>query len=215
MIWFHTWNNGPSTIGGVSYAVNAPAVNISFGGNQIGLVPIPMAEMVDSQFHDVSIQLTRAGKVSVVYQGQLIYTNFFVAGWAPTAGLFNITGRCGGSSEWAEVAQLSIKTVLQGAAVAPTILTNPASVTVNERGTRTFSVVVDGTAPFSFQWMDNGADIPGATDGTLTMGPIPYTENNHQIRVRVSNPANPDRYHLRRGDLDGDPGHHSAHGPQG
>ena len=57
VIWFHTWNNGPSTVGGVTYPVNAPAVNISFGGNQIGLVPIPMAQMVDSQFHDVSIQL--------------------------------------------------------------------------------------------------------------------------------------------------------------
>jgi hypothetical protein len=190
VIWFHTWNNGPSTVGGVIYPVNAPSVNISFGGTQIGLYLFPMAEMVDSQFHPVSIQLTRAGKVSVVYQGQLIYTNFLVAGWAPEAGFFNISGRCGGSSEWAAVSQLSINTVLQGAAVAPTILTNPASVTVNERGTNTFSVAVDGTAPFSFQWTDNGADIPNETGATYTMGPIPYTENGHLIRVRVSNPAN-------------------------
>jgi hypothetical protein len=190
VIWFHTWNNGPSTVGGVVYPVNAPAVNINFGGNQIGLVPIPMAQMVDSQFHPVSIELTRAGNVSVVYQGQLIYSNLLVAGWAPTAGLFNINGRCGGSSEWAEVAQLSIKTVLQGTAVAPTILTNPASVTVNEGGTNTFRVAVDGSAPFTFQWTDNGADIPNETGATYTMGPISYSENGHLIRVRVSNPAN-------------------------
>jgi len=190
VIEFHTWNNGPSTVGGVTYPVNAPAVDINFGGNQVGLVLIPMAQMVDSQFHNVSIQLTRAGKVSVVYLGQIIYTNFFIDGWAPTAGLFNISGRCGGSSQWAEVAQLGINTVLQGTAVAPTILTNPASVTVNEEGTNTFSVAVDGTAPFSFQWVDNGTDIPGATDSTYTMGPISYSENNHQIKVTVSNPAN-------------------------
>src|ERR1039458_7513401 len=61
-IWFHTWNNGPSTVGGVIYPVNAPAVNISFGGTQIGLYLLTAAQMVDSQFHDVSIQLTRAGK---------------------------------------------------------------------------------------------------------------------------------------------------------
>lgn len=190
VIWFHTWNNGPSTVGGVVYPVNAPAVNISFGGNQIGLVPIPMAQMVDSQFHNVSIQLTRAGKVSVVYQGQIIYTNFLVAGWAPTAGLFNISGRCGGSSEWAEVAQLGITTVLQGAAAAPTIVTPPVSATVNEHGTTNFSVTVDGTAPFTFQWVDKGVDIPGETGPTLTMVNIPYTENGHQIQVRVSNSAN-------------------------
>jgi hypothetical protein len=190
VIEFHTYNNGPSTVGGVTYPVNAPAVDINFGGNQIGLVLIPMAQMVDSQFHNVSIQLTRAGKVSVVYLGQIIYTNFFVDGWAPTAGLFNISARCGGLSQWAEVAQLGINTVLQGTAVAPTILTNPASVTVNEEGSTNFTVVVDGTAPFSFQWVDNGTDIPGATDSTYTMGPISYSENNHQIKVTVSNPAN-------------------------
>jgi hypothetical protein len=190
VIEFHTWNNGPSTVGGVVYPVNAPAVDISFGGNQIGLVPIPMAQMVDSQFHNVSIQLTRAGKVSVVYLGQIIYTNFLVAGWAPTAGLFNISGRAGGSSEWAEVAQLSITTVLQGAAAAPTIVTPPVSATVNEYGTTNFSVTVDGTAPLSFQWVDNNVDIAGETGTTYTMANISYAENNHQIKVRVSNPAN-------------------------
>jgi hypothetical protein len=213
-IWFHTWNNGPSTVGGVIYPVNAPAVNISFGGTQIGLYLLTAAQMVDSQFHPVSIQLTRAGKVSVVYQGQIIYTNFLVAGWAPTPGLFNISGRCGGSSEWAAVSQLSINTVLQGAAVAPTILTNPVSVTVNEHGTNTWRVVVDGTAPFTFQWTDNGADIPNETGPTYTMVNIPYTENTHQIRQGHQS-GEYGRCHLRRGDLDGDPGHDSAYGPKG
>ena len=55
-----------------------------------------------------------------------------------------------------------------------------------------FTVVVDGTAPFTFQWTDNGADIAGETGPTYTMAHIPYTENNHQIRVRVTNPANVD-----------------------
>jgi len=187
VIEFHTWNNGPSTVGGVVYPVNAPAVDINIGGNQVGLYLFPMAEMVDSEFHPVSIQLTRAGKVSVVYQGQLIYTNFFVWGWAPTFGLFNINGRCGGSSEWAEVAQLSINTVLQGAAVAPTILTNPASVTANEGTTNTFTVAVDGSAPFTFQWLTNGVADANATGPTYTLGPISYGMNNAKITVQVSN----------------------------
>ncbi len=190
VIEFDTYNNGSTTVGGVYYAAEAPAVDIKYGGTKIGLFPLTAAQMVDSEFHDVSIQVTRAGKVSVVYQGQLIYTNFLVAGWTPTAGLFNISGRCGGDSEWAAVSQLSISTVLQGAAAAPTILTNPASVTVNEHGTNTFSVVVDGSAPFSFQWVDNGTDITGETGSTYTMANIPYTENGHRIQVRVSNAAN-------------------------
>ena len=185
VIEFDTYNNNVPPL-----PPEAPAVDIKYAGTKLALYPLTAAQMVDSQFHDVSIQVTRAGKVSVVYQGQIIYTNFLVAGWTPTAGLFNISARCGGDAEWAAVSQLSINTVLQGAAVAPTILTPPASVTVNEHGTNTWSVVVDGTAPFSFQWVDNGADIPGETGSTYTMANIPYTENGHQIKVRVSNPAN-------------------------
>ena len=170
--------------------VPTPSLDIKFGGVVIAGHPFAKSDMVTSQLEDVSIRLTRNGKVSVGYKGQIIHTNVFIPGWAPTPGLFNISGRSGG--EWAEqeIANLSINTVLQGTAVAPTILTNPASVTVNEHGANTWSVVVDGTAPFTFQWTDNGADIGGENGPTYTMANIPYTENAHQIRVRVSNPAN-------------------------
>ena len=80
-------------------------------------------------------ELTRAGKVSVTYKGQMIHDNVLVPGWAPTFGLFNFSARSGGEYCEQEVANLSITTVLQGAAVAPTIVTPPASATVNEHGT--------------------------------------------------------------------------------
>ena len=185
---FDIYDNGVADEYG---APSTPAVDIEFGGVVIASHAYDKADMVTSQLEDVSIQLTRAGKVSVVYKGEIIHTNVFIPGWAPTKGLFNLSARSGGEFCEQEVANLSINTVLQGAAVAPTILTNPASATVNERGSTNFTVTVDGTAPFSFQWTDNGADIPGATGATLTMGPIPYTENGHLIRVRVTNPANP------------------------
>jgi hypothetical protein len=184
---FDTYDNGVANEHG---APSTPAVDIIFGGNVIASHAYAKADMVNGQLEDVSIQLTRAGKVSVAYKGQIIHTNVLVPGWAPTFGQFNMSARSGGESEWHEVANLSITTVLQGAAVAPTILTNPASATVNEHGTTNFSVTVNGTAPFTFQWTDNNVDIAGETGPTLTMTQIPYTENNHQIRVRVSNPAN-------------------------
>ena len=184
---FDIYDNGVANEFG---APSTPAVDIKFGGVVIASHPYTDADMVTSQLENVSIRLTRAGKVSVVYKGQIIHTNVFVPGWAPTFGLFNLSSRSGGQYAEQEVANLSINTVLQGAAVAPTILTNPASVTVNEHGTNTWSVVVDGTALFTFQWTDNGVDIPNETGPTYTMANIPYTENNHQIKVRVSNPAN-------------------------
>jgi hypothetical protein len=185
-VCFDIYDNGIAAEG-----VPTPSLDIKYQGAIVASHPFAKADMVTSQLEDVSIQLSRAGKVSVVYKGQVIHTNVFIPGWAPTHGLFNISARSGGEYAEQEVANLSINTVVQGTAVAPTILTNPASVTVNEEGSTSFTVVVDGTAPFSFQWVDSGTDIQGATDSTLTMGPIPYTENNHQIKVRVSNLANP------------------------
>jgi hypothetical protein len=184
---FDIYDNGVANEFG---AASTPAVDIKFGGVVIANHPYTDADMVTSQLEDVSVRLTRAGKVSVVYKGQIIHTNVFVPGWAPTAGLFNLSSRSGGQYAEQEVANLSITTVLQGAAVAPTILTNPASVTVNEHGTNTWSVVVDGTALFTFQWTDNGVDILNETGPTYTMANIPYTENNHQIKVRVTSGAN-------------------------
>src|SRR5262249_30965202 len=49
------------------------------------------------------------------------------------------------------------------AGVAPTIPTQPASVTVTAGQTGTFTVTANGTAPLSYQWQKNGMNISGAT----------------------------------------------------
>src|SRR5207249_3376863 len=55
-----------------------------------------------------------------------------------------------------------------GATVAPTITTPPANQTVAAGQTATFTVVVGGTAPLSYQWQKNGANITGATSASYT-----------------------------------------------
>jgi len=54
-------------------------------------------------------------------------------------------------------------------AVAPTIVTQPAAVTVNAGNTATFAVGVDGSGPFTFQWRKDGVNIPGSTSAVLTL----------------------------------------------
>src|SRR6202022_2698159 len=53
-------------------------------------------------------------------------------------------------------------------AVAPTITTQPTNQTVTTGQTATFTVVASGTAPLSYQWRKNGANIPGATRASYT-----------------------------------------------
>ncbi|HEX7312672.1 MAG TPA: immunoglobulin domain-containing protein [Pyrinomonadaceae bacterium] len=56
--------------------------------------------------------------------------------------------------------------------VPPSILTQPASQTVNAGQTATFSVAASGTAPFTYQWRKDGADIAGANAATLSVANV-------------------------------------------
>ncbi len=50
----------------------------------------------------------------------------------------------------------------------PVIVTEPQSATVTQGGSATFSVVVSGTAPFTYQWRLAGTNLPGATGSSYT-----------------------------------------------
>jgi pectate lyase len=51
----------------------------------------------------------------------------------------------------------------------PSISIQPEPQTVNAGATAAFSVAANGTAPLSYQWQKNGADIAGATSATLSV----------------------------------------------
>src|SRR5439155_21484370 len=52
----------------------------------------------------------------------------------------------------------------------PTIVTQPQSLTVNQGGTASFSVVASGTGSLSYQWIFNTTNlIAGGTSSTLTL----------------------------------------------
>jgi hypothetical protein len=170
-------------------AGEAPAVDIKYGGAVVAHHAFAKSDMVTSQLEDVIVQVTRNARVTVTYKGQVIHDNVLVFGWGPTAGTFNFSGRTGGEYEEQDIAALSITTVLQGAATAPSITSNPQNATANEGGTATFTVGVDGTAPLSVQWYKNNSPIQDATNLTLTLGPVYYTDNNAKLKATVTNPA--------------------------
>jgi hypothetical protein len=58
------------------------------------------------------------------------------------------------------------------ASLAPSIVTQPASLTVSSSNSATFAVGVNGTGPFSFQWRRDGAPISGATSAAYTIGSV-------------------------------------------
>src|SRR5205809_816280 len=76
-----------------------------------------------------------------------------------------------------------------GATVAPTITTPPANQTVAAGQTATFTVVAGGTAPLSYQWQKNGANITGATSASYTTAIKRAADSGSTFRVVVTNTA--------------------------
>jgi hypothetical protein len=73
--------------------------------------------------------------------------------------------------------------------VPPSITTPPANQTVNAGQTASFSVVAAGTAPLSYQWQKNNANISGATAASYTTPATTGSDNSATFRVVVSNAA--------------------------
>ncbi len=72
--------------------------------------------------------------------------------------------------------------------VAPSILTQPQNATVYQGQDAVFSVGATGTAPLTFQWEFNGADIPGATSNSFNAINVEPGDVGY-YSVRVANGA--------------------------
>ncbi|MCL5098347.1 MAG: immunoglobulin domain-containing protein [Candidatus Omnitrophica bacterium] len=68
----------------------------------------------------------------------------------------------------------------------PTITTQPQSQLLNEFDSATFKVSVDGTPPFSYQWLKDGSPIAGANGSILTLTGV-LTKDAGNYSVIVSN----------------------------
>jgi hypothetical protein len=75
------------------------------------------------------------------------------------------------------------------AAVAPTITTQPASVSVMAGQTATFQVAATGTAPLTYQWQRNGTNIAAATAATYTTPATTIGDSGATFSAVVSNSA--------------------------
>ena len=80
-------------------------------------------------------------------------------------------------------------TVSGNGPVAPYINTQPANQTVTAGQTATFSIVVAGTPPLTYQWQKNGADISGATASSYTTPVTTAADSGEMFRAVVSNSA--------------------------
>lgn len=68
----------------------------------------------------------------------------------------------------------------------PLITTGPASQSVALGAAATFTVTASGDAPLTYQWLKNGAAVPGAAGASWTTPPAAAADNGAQVAVRVT-----------------------------
>lgn len=68
-----------------------------------------------------------------------------------------------------------------------TVTTPPSSRTVLQGSSTTFTVAVDGTAPFTYQWFRNTAAIPSATGQSYTLNTTTASDDGAVFSVSVTN----------------------------
>ena len=76
-----------------------------------------------------------------------------------------------------------------GTAAAPSITTQPSSVTVIAGQTAAFSVTATGTGILTYQWNKNNLAISGANSVSYTTPPTSSSDNNAKFTVTVTNSA--------------------------
>ncbi len=75
------------------------------------------------------------------------------------------------------------------ASALPTIVTQPVAQTVTAGAQAQFTVVAGGVAPFTYQWLLNGASVANANAATYTTPSLYGADNGGKYSVVVSNAA--------------------------
>jgi hypothetical protein len=137
--------------------------------------------------------VTASGSAPLSYQWQK--NGAIIAGATSASYTTPATSTVDSGSNYRVVVSNNVSSVTSSAAmltvnapaVAPTITTQPANLTVIVPATATFNVTVSGTAPLSYQWQKNGVTIPGATSASYTMPATSTGDSGSSYRVVVSN----------------------------
>ncbi len=160
----------------------------------IGTQPAPLAVIAGS---DAAFSVLASGSGALSYEWRLngnpiTGANAAVlrlsAVTASAAGVYSVLVRNEAGSVLSNGAALDVGGAGAPTAVAPSIVTAPAPVSVTAGSTATFAVGVAGTGPFSFQWRKDGVPIPGATSAVVTLAAASATDQGG-YSVAVSNAA--------------------------
>jgi hypothetical protein len=183
--------------------VSNTAGTVTSAAAMLTVNPAPVAPSITTQPANQTVTAGQTATFAVVatgtaplsYQWQKNGVN--IAGATATSYTTPLTATSDSGSTFDVVVSNTAGTVTSAAAtltvnpapVAPTITTQPGNQTVTAGQTATFTVVAAGTAPLSYQWQKNGANITGATGASYTTPATTTADSGTSFDVVVSNTA--------------------------
>ncbi len=186
-------------------SVSAPGVNDPVPGNNSATdvdtieqavapsISVQPANVTVTQPNSATFSVTASGTTPLSYQWRR--NGVAISGAISSSYVLNPTsGAADNGAQYSVVVSNIAGNVTSTSAtltvnVTPSITTQPASTTVNAPNQATFTVVAAGTAPLSYQWRRNGANIGGATNATYVLNPTAGTDNGAVFSVVVTNVA--------------------------
>jgi hypothetical protein len=176
----------------------ADVSGVNFTDNAVAVAPTITTQPANQTVtagRTATFAVVAAGTAPLSYQWQKNGAN--VAGATSSSYTTPVTTTADSGSTFAVVVSNTAGTVTSNAAtlmvnpaaVAPTITTPPANQTVTAGQTATFTVVAAGTAPLSYQWQKNGANIAGATSTSYTTPVTTTSDSGSTFAVVVTNTA--------------------------
>jgi hypothetical protein len=178
---------GTVTSAGATLTVNAAAIAPTITAQ-------PVSQTVTAG-QTASFSVSASGTAPLSYQWQKNGVN--IAGANAASYTTPVTTTSDNGAAFGVVVSNTAGTVTSAAAtltvnaavVAPTITSQPVNQSVTVGQAATFSVTATGTAPLSYQWQKNGANIAGATSASYTTPATTASDNGATFRVLVSNTA--------------------------
>ncbi len=191
------------TRGTLTATTNPVVANSTTAAVSIGVAPVittqPAASTTINAGGTTTLTVAASGTPTPTYQwyvGAPPNVTTPASGPSATTATYTTPALAISTSYWAKATNTSGSASSNAASVTvnlpATIVTHPASVTINSGGTTTLSVIAGGTGPFTYQWYQGNSGITTTPVGTNSST---YTTNglnaDSNYWVKVTNAANP------------------------
>jgi hypothetical protein len=186
------WNTRTATVGS-GPVQNVPVVETPLPGTGAPAITTQPLSQTVTAGQSATFSVVATGTAPITYQWRkngVAITGATAPSYttpattlADTGAVFVVVLTNSGGTVTSNPATLTV----QASVVAPTLITQPASLTVAVGQTATFSVTASGTAPLTYQWRKNGSAITGATGASYTTPATVASDSGSLFTVVVRN----------------------------